>query len=103
MKKYFSFSGIATRSEYWGVMCLSTILAFAVVLFVAFAAVNSFFGGLIIIGTLIASSIAQLSTTIRRLRDAKINPWFCLAVFIPYAGLVAFILFGCLTHVTSEP
>jgi len=102
MKKYFSFSGRATRSEYWGVMCLSTVLACIIILLAAFSAFNSVLGGLLIIGTIMASIIAQLSTTIRRLRDAEINPWFCLAVFIPYVGLVAFILFGCLAPVTPK-
>lgn len=81
---YFSFEGKATRSEYWGISIICYLLALPALFFAGIL------GGLIIIWTL-------LSTTARRCRDARINPWFSATILIPWVAVVAVIVFGCLS------
>jgi len=98
--KYFLFTGTATRSEYWGISILSYLLLMAVCLvgfLLTFSGIlGSIIGLLLILAGLVLSGWASLSTVTRRCRDAGINPWFTLAIFIPWFGFVPWIVFGCL-------
>jgi len=40
--------------------------------------------------------VAQLSALVSRIRDTGNNVLWLLACFIPYLGLIAWIIFGCL-------
>ena len=66
MEKYFKFDGVATRSEYWGVMIIATLLAFVFGLFGGFAlgfggsagsVLGTIFGGLVLLATIVAVSV----------------------------------------------
>ena len=89
-KKYFAFTGTASRSEYWGVYLISWLLlgltsslAFIVfVLSLPFTiVVIGLLGWIISLAILCVGSVIScwlwIATTIRRCNDAGINPWFC--------------------------
>lgn len=105
MEKYFSFSGVSTRSEYWGVMIIATVIAFVVGMvsgaFIGFGGnVGStfavIFGGLGLLATVIASAWVSIATCVRRCRDAGINVWWTLGACVPYVGWIVAIVIGCL-------
>lgn len=101
IKPYFMFEGTATRSEYWGVTFIGLAALIVAALFFTFLAgfigdSGSTLSGLAIIVVLIATIWADIATTVRRCRDAGINPWFTVLVFIPYIAVPACIVFGVL-------
>lgn len=106
MDKYLKFSGVASRSEFWAVQLIAVPIFFLLMMVaVGIAALGT--SGLVASGFFIVISMFMtgwltISTTARRCRDAGINPWFTLAVFVPYVGLIPWIVFGCLkTHKES--
>jgi uncharacterized membrane protein YhaH (DUF805 family) len=84
----FDFNGVAKRQEYWAVL-IGSIVAFLFVL-VGIEAAPLF--GLLAFPLL----WILLATTVRRLRDAGLNVWWVLVIFIPYVSFVAHIVFGVL-------
>jgi uncharacterized membrane protein YhaH (DUF805 family) len=89
--KYFSFSGRATRSEFWGVflICYLAVMPIVVLLSVLLGIV----GVALAIASTIASFILMFATSARRCRDAGISPWFSLVTFVT---IIPIIVFGCL-------
>lgn len=108
MSKYLSFSGTATRQQYWAVVFISFfayVLATAISVGVG-AGIEPYAKGLgffTMIVFYLAISIFYLvihfSNAARRCRDADINPWWSLAQIIPYAGLIILIVIGCLPSI----
>lgn len=100
MDKYLKFDGLATRSEYWGVILVSWVLAFVAGLlmvgFMAAGSVGAVVGVFMALAVVVVTTWAGLATTARRCRDAGINPWFTLTLFIPYVNFVTMIVFGVL-------
>ncbi len=100
MDKYLKFSGVASRSEFWAVQLLAVPIFFLLTITaMGMAAMGS--SGLIasavfLVITMIIMAVLTISTTVRRCRDAGINPWFTLAIFVPYIGIIPWIVFGCL-------
>lgn len=102
MDKFFSIYGKATRSEYWGVICISLLAALFGMMFLGgfMMAVDSSvidtIGGIAVILLGAITVYIQLAVAARRCRDIDINPWFSLTVAVPYIGLIPFVIFGCL-------
>jgi len=105
MEKYFKFEGVATRSEYWGVMIIAALLAFVFGLFGGFvlgfggsagSTLGAIFGGLVLLATIVASAWVSIATCVRRCRDAGINVWWTLGACVPYIGWIVAIVIGCL-------
>ena len=101
MSKYLNFKGTASRSEYWGVTII-TLIGFIIAIVIgtalfATAEVTGFIvGGLIMLVALVFYIWFFLAVTIKRCREAGINPWWTAACFIPYIGWIPWIVFGCL-------
>ncbi len=105
MTKYFSFKGYSNRSEYWGVILLSTLVALLLVIVGAlFLTINAMIpvGFVLLIVTGIGAAWIQLATIARRCRDIGINPWFTLTVYIPYVSIIIMIVFGCIASEKKE-
>ena len=107
MQKYFSFSGLSTRSEYWGILIISTIV-FAIIATIGLALVAlgggvAVAGGMAVIISIIAYLWIYLSVIIRRCRDAGISPWWTAAVILPYISVIAIIVFGCIASCPTSP
>ena len=105
MKQYFKFDGLATRSEYWAVYLIN--IAVFLVLLVTGAiffgigesmdsVIPMLIGGLIIVASLVGPAWVAIATTVRRCRDADINPWWTLATLIPYINFIPWIVIGVL-------
>ena len=91
MKQYFNFNGTAKRQEYWAVLIISILLLIVGMILVEGASTAS---ALLALGALVASLWLLLATTIRRLRDADLNTWWAILIFVPYISVVAHIVFG---------
>ena len=108
MDKYLSFKGCSTRSEYWAVMCVSTLIGFlwflSIGLFLAEIDDSAFDvpGGFVIIAGWTVIVWAQFATVIRRCRDAGISPWFTATICIPYIGIIPWVIIGCLETSNKE-
>lgn len=107
MTRYLDFSRLATRSEYWGVLIISWILAAVLtVVTVAMMVIDGvfvFLGGLALLVGFVVLIWAILATTASRCRDAGINPWWTAASLLPYIGFVIMIVIGCLQTRTATP
>ncbi|MDQ1575803.1 MAG: hypothetical protein QOH55_953 [Microbacteriaceae bacterium] len=98
-KKYATFSGRASRSEYWwlqldfiGVYILTVILGAAA----GNGSTNS--PGYATVGTLyviwaLAIAIPALALLVRRLHDGNLSGWYVLLGLIPFAGALILLIF----------
>ncbi|HKP79621.1 MAG TPA: DUF805 domain-containing protein [Phenylobacterium sp.] len=100
-KRFFDFTGRASRSEYW-LYVLCFILQ-AVVAVVADAAVfhtdmSSPLGiyGPVYILAVVANLIPSLSVGFRRLHDTDRSAWWLLIALIPLIGIIVLLVFYCL-------
>jgi|14_taG_2_1085336.scaffolds.fasta_scaffold52811_4 uncharacterized membrane protein YhaH (DUF805 family) len=91
MKQLFDFTRVADRGEFWTIQLITAVLQILLLSLIA----GSSAVWLILIAML-ALTVIQLSTLVARIRDTGNNVLWVLACFIPYIGLVAWIVFGCL-------
>jgi uncharacterized membrane protein YhaH (DUF805 family) len=103
MLNLLNFSRLAGRQEFWGVHIIGFVVAFMIMMMMTANSVSA--GGMndaqAVIGllgllSLLAILIAQLATTVARIRDAGYSVLWVIAIFVPYFGLIAWIVFGCL-------
>lgn len=100
LRKYFSFDGTLTRSEYWAVYLVTIGLLFPVMFVVGALSMIGLLG--VLLGTailcfvLVSYIIVYATTSVKRCRDAGLSPWFTLALLIPTINFVCWIVFGCL-------
>ena len=106
MKKQFNVNGNATRSEFWAVTIISCLVLIAACVVggicMAFDTPGIVIGSLIILVSIIAYTWLVIATTIRRCKDADINPFWTAACFLPYIGWVVYIVLGCLQPVKTN-
>lgn len=108
-KKYATFSGRASRSEYWWVelfvflvnLVLSILLSLGMKDFGGEYEVNGFGWFMIVVASLwgLALIVPHLALTMRRLHDANFSGWFILLGLIPGGAFVIFIF----TLIPSNP
>ncbi len=105
-KKYATFSGRASRSEYWWVQLFLWLISIVPGILIAAGSADAASNGqyvtsnaLGVIGLVLAFLIAiatvipTLALTWRRLHDANLSGWFYLLIFVPgVGGLIIFIL-----------
>lgn len=100
IKKFLSFEGKSTRSEYWAINLCSYVVLLGAGLVSALIIMSGIFGlisgVLLILGTAIMLAWLVFAVTVRRCRDIGISPWFTLSLLIPYIAIIPFIVFGCL-------
>ena len=114
-KKYATFSGRASRSEYWWwtlvAVIVSMILNFIMLMAGSAGATRAADGttvpgpgfsiGLILAGIwFLAVIVPSLAVTVRRLHDANFSGWMYLLVLVPFAGGIIMIV---LTAMGSKP
>jgi uncharacterized membrane protein YhaH (DUF805 family) len=108
MSEYFKIDHVATRSEYWAVVLINFFATFVLAvlggaLIASAETALVFFGGVILVATIIGSVWLTIATTIRRCKDAGVNPWWTLGTIVPYVSIVVIIVLGCLpTDVTEK-
>lgn len=105
-KKYATFSGRASRSEYWWVQLFLWLISIVPGILIAAGSADAASNGqyvtsnaLGVIGLVLAFLIAiatvipTLALTWRRLHDANLSGWFYLLILVPgVGGLIIFIL-----------
>lgn len=106
-EKYFTFSGRASRSEYWWFVLFQILVSIALVgLFFMLGGVNSIQSGQMTTLSIIVMIVAGLlwlylyipfiTVYVRRFHDYNLSGWWVLAVFVigavPYVGFVASIV-----------
>ena len=95
MKQLFDFTRNCPRSEFWLIQIIGMVLA---LMFISLMAGSPDGGAGALIGLLavLAIVVAQLAALVARIRDTGNNVLWLLACFVPYLGLIAWIIFGCL-------
>lgn len=114
-KKYATFSGRASRSEYWWWALVSGVVSIVLNIIMAVGgAAGAKMGadgtavpgpgytiGLVLaVIWFLAVIIPSLAVTVRRLHDANYSGWMYLLVLIPFAGAIILIVF---TVMESKP
>ena len=84
-KKFFDFSGRASKSEYWWFQLYNTILY--ILTFVFQNDLALLFSILVI-----ANLIPVFAAGVRRVHDSNKSGWWILISFVPIAGLYIFVL-----------
>jgi len=92
-KKYFSFNGVATRSEYWACMAIVIIGTIAMIVLIASESAILILSALVLAIALIWYNIA---TSVRRVRDTGLPILWIIAFFLPYVAIIALFVFGFL-------
>ena len=95
VNKYATFSGRATRSEYWYVVLFGYLLALLIVLLGMMVDSPELIIGLSSVLSLILL-VPGLAVCIRRLHDTGRSGWWYLLVLIPYIGAIALLVIFCL-------
>ena len=98
--KYATFSGRASRSEYWwsylGIVVISMVLQIiGIVGGLALGSVNEGLGalfGLAAFAGLLALLIPSLSVNVRRLHDTGKSGWMLLILLIPCIGFILWLV-----------
>ena len=111
MNKYFNFSGLANRSEYWAVNLLVIFAGWVALLglmLVAgmFVLLSELLGGMMVIGTLIVWFVGSiwllLAVAVRRCRDADISVFWVVPLVIPVLWLIMTIILGVLPSIDKS-
>ncbi|MEZ2221620.1 DUF805 domain-containing protein [Rhizobium sp. RCC_161_2] len=109
--KYATFSGRASRSEFWWFQLFYLLVALAIGLTAALTGAvsnledgpSSLFIALAVIGGLFALAVflPQLAVQVRRFHDRNISGWWylglCILSMIPYVGFIAGIAIFVIT------
>jgi uncharacterized membrane protein YhaH (DUF805 family) len=90
--KYATFTGRASRSEFWYWMFQSSIINFIAGVVSTSASHGSFWAYMLLVSVL-ALIIPTLAVTIRRLHDVGLSGWFLWITLIPAIGIVTLIIF----------
>ena len=98
--KYATFSGRASRSEYWwsylGIAVISMVLQIiGIVGGLALGSVNEGLGalfGLVAFAGLLALLIPSLAVNVRRLHDTGKSGWMLLILLIPCIGFILWLV-----------
>lgn len=94
--KYVTFSGRASRSEYWWfhlfyLICLGGVIALAPVMIQ-----SGFLGalyGFTAIAVYLGFILPSISVGVRRLHDKNLSGWLYLIIFVPFGSFALLILF----------
>lgn len=90
LSKYVTFSGRASRSEYWWFI-VALILAYVVVAIVG-GAVSEQVGGVLYLIVALGTFLPALAVLIRRLHDVDRSGWWILIQLIPLVGPILLIV-----------
>ena len=92
LKNYATFSGRATRSEYWYFILFSSIVV--VILSIIDTIINT--GGMFSWIYTLAVLLPSLAVGARRLHDINKSGWWQLIMAIPLIGYIVLLVFYCI-------
>lgn len=96
-RKYATFKGRASRSEYWFFClfnCIISSILFGLAIAINQESISLIFLGLTFVYTLVVF-LPALAVTVRRLHDIGKSGWLYCIVFIPYVGAFILLYFLC--------
>jgi uncharacterized membrane protein YhaH (DUF805 family) len=88
--QYATFSGRASRSEFWFFSLFQMLVTFAGICLMPIG-----IGVVIIFGAVLVNFLPHLSVTVRRLHDTDHSGWWYWICLIPLAGIVLLLIWGC--------
>ncbi|MGO4856216.1 DUF805 domain-containing protein [Arthrobacter sp. 2MCAF14] len=103
-KKYATFTGRASRSEYWWWALISGVVAIILNIIISAGATVSDTGAMVpgpgaVIGYILlviwglATLIPSLALVVRRLHDVNFSGWMILLGLVPFLGGLALLIF----------
>ena len=102
-KKYATFSGRASRSEYWWWTLVSIAVSIILNIIISAGSTTTAYGstagpGTVIGGILaviwgLATIVPSLALSVRRLHDSNKSGWMLLLGLIPFAGAIILLVF----------
>ncbi|MGA2055415.1 MAG: DUF805 domain-containing protein [Bradyrhizobium sp.] len=95
--KYFTFSGRASRSEYWWFQLFYLIVIIGIS-FVSYAVADtSGDGGLsaLLLIWQLGNIVPLLAVQVRRLHDIDRSGWWCLVALVPLVGWLVLLVWDC--------
>jgi uncharacterized membrane protein YhaH (DUF805 family) len=107
-KKYATFSGRASRSEYWWWTLVSVAVSIILNIIIGAGAAASTsassltaqtpgpgatFGTILIVIWALATIVPSLALTVRRLHDVNMSGWLVLIGLVPFLGALALLVF----------
>ena len=102
LKKYATFSGRATRSEYWYFVLIYSItytilmgIDFAIGTFSKQLMENGSFLGFLSTAYSLVLFLPSLAVTVRRLHDINKSGWWVLFVLVPIIGFILLVVYLC--------
>ena len=102
LKKYATFSGRATRSEYWYFVLIYSItytilmgIDFAIGTFSKQLMENGSFLGFLSTAYSLVLFLPSLAVTVRRLHDINKSAWWILLIFVPIIGWIMCLIYLC--------
>ena len=102
LKKYATFSGRATRSEYWYFVLIYSItytilmgIDFAIGTFSKQLMENGSFLGYLSTAYSLILFLPSLAVTVRRLHDINKSAWWILLIFVPIIGWIMYLIYLC--------
>ena len=102
LKKYATFSGRATRSEYWYFVLIYSItytilmgIDFAIGTFSKELMENGSFLGFLSTAYSLVLFLPSLAVTVRRLHDINKSGWWVLFIFVPIIGFILLVVYLC--------
>jgi uncharacterized membrane protein YhaH (DUF805 family) len=102
-KKYATFYGRASRSEYWWWALVSTVVTIVLNIVAGAGGAEADYstgemGGGLIFGSILAllwflaTVIPSIALTVRRLHDANLSGWLLLILLVPFLGALALLV-----------
>ena len=110
-KKYATFPGRASRSEYWWWALVSIIISFVLNIIISTGAAMSSssslssnpqlgpgatFGMILLVIWGLATIVPSIALTVRRLHDSNKSGWMALLGLIPFVGPIILLVFALL-------
>lgn len=104
-KKYATFSGRASRSEYWWWTLVSIGVSIVLNIIISAGSTTSSltstptpgpgatFGYILLAIWALATIVPSLALSVRRLHDGNFSGWLMLLILVPFLGAIALLVF----------
>ena len=101
--KYVTFSGRASRSEYWFFTLFSVLVAIVTAILDVVLGLNFaiFYGPLYVVFALV-NFLPSISVLVRRLHDTDRSGWWYWIALVPIVGIILLLVWFCTRGTSGE-